>query len=293
MSSYFDNLEPIQLSALFTRPNFKRLSESDDAAEVLRDVLGWQELSQFSGKTIAEIYDSAWMVIRKLYRNEYVYKSEIANRIVFGRHSPRTAGLHVELPAAGSIADLAIYNGTSTAYEIKTDLDSAARLPTQSQSYLQTFDKVYVVVSEKNLYKYQSNLHENVGLLTLTKRGSLKEIKKAFSNEHNVSHMAMYRCLHQSERVSVAEKIAGEEIRLPNGLIYDHCLSIFKTVSIATAHHLYVEQMRARKTDIQTQSFVSSLPYSLRVLGYATPLSEKKRKVVTKKLSEVLIYNKF
>lgn len=289
MSSYFSNLEPVQLSALFTRPNFKRLSQSDDATEVLRDVLGWQELSRFSGQTIAEIYDSAWMVIRKFYRNEYVYKNEVANRIVFGRHNPRTAGLHVELPVAGSIADLAIYNGTSTAYEIKTDLDSATRLPTQSQSYLQAFDKFYVVVSERNLYKYQSNLHENVGLLTLTKRGSLREVKKALSNLAGVDHLAMYQCLRQAEKVNIAEIISGQKISLPNGLIYQHCLSLFEKVSVQTAHRLYVEQMRARQTDIKMQSFVKSLPYSLRVLGYATPLSEKKRKVVIEKLSKILL----
>lgn len=288
MSSYFSNLEPVQLSALFTRPNFKRLSQSDDATEVLRDVLGWQELARFSGKTVAEIYDSAWMVLRKFYRNEYVYKNEVANRIVFGRHKPRTAGLHVELPVAGSIADLAIYNGTSTAYEIKTDLDSAARLPAQSQSYLQAFDKVYIVVSEKNLHKYQSNLHQDVGLFVLAKSGSLREIKKASSNINNINHLAMYQCLRQAEKVNVAEIISGQKINLPNGLIYQHCLSLFEKVSVETAHHLYVEQMKARKTDIKTQKFVKSLPRSLRVLGYATPLSEKKRELLTIKLSNVV-----
>lgn len=288
MSSYFSNLEPVQLSALFTRPNFKRLSQSDDAAEVLREVLGWRELSQFSGKKIAEIYDSAWIVLRKFYRNEYVYKNEIANRIVFGRHKPRTAGLHVELPVAGSIADLAIYNGTSTAYEIKTDLDSAARLLTQSQSYLKAFDKVYVVVSEKNLHKYQSILHERVGLLILTKKGSLKEIKKALPNIDGVDHFSMYQCMRQAEKIDVAEIISGQQIDLPNGLIHQHCLSLFERVSVETAHHLYVEQMRARKTDIKTQVFVKSLPRSLRVLGYATPLSEQKRKSLKNKLSMIL-----
>lgn len=288
MSSYFDNLEPVQLSTLFTRPNFKRLSESDDAAEVLRDVLGWQELSRFSGKTIAEIYDSAWAVLRKFYRNEYVYKNEVANRIVFGRHNPRTAGLHVELPVAGSIADLAIYNGTSTAYEIKTDLDSPARLSSQSQSYLKAFDKVYIVVSDKNLYKYQRSLHESVGILVLTKRGSLREIKKASSNVDNIDHLAMYQCLRQAEKINVAEIISGQTINLPNGLIHQHCLTLFEKVSVDTAHHLYVEQMRARKTDVKTQAFVKSLPHSLRVLGYATPLSEKRRELLTSKLSKVI-----
>ncbi|XQU09508.1 sce7726 family protein [Halomonas sp. LY9] len=288
MSSYFDNLEPVQLSALFTRPNFKRLSESDDAAEVLRDVLGWQELSRFNGQTIAEIYDNAWMMIRKFYRNEYVYKNEVASRVVFGRHNPRTAGLHVELPVAGSIADLAIYNGTSTAYEIKTDLDSPARLATQSQSYLKAFDKVYVVVSEKNLYRYQSDLPKNVGLLALTKRGSLREVKKALSNSSSVEHLAMYQCLRKNEKIEVAEIISGQKIKLPNGLIYQHCLSLFEKVSVETAHHLYVEQMRARQTDTKIQAFVKSLPYSLRVLGYATPLSDKKRKDLTDKLAVVL-----
>ena len=98
----------------------------------------------------------------------------------------------------------------------------------------------------------------------------------------------MYQCLRQNEKIEVAEIISGQKIKLPNGLIYQHCLSLFEKVSVETAHHLYVEQMRARQTDTKIQAFVKSLPYSLRVLGYATPLSDKKRKALTDKLAVVL-----
>ena len=46
-------------------------------------------------------------------------------------------------------ADLAVANGRLTAFEIKSDLDTLARLDGQVETYLQRFDKVVIVTTEK------------------------------------------------------------------------------------------------------------------------------------------------
>jgi len=100
-------------------------------------------------QSLASLFDSAWRAMRCAYRNEFVYKTENANRIVFGRHSPNTASLYVELPVGRSIVDVAVFNGTSTAYEIKTEFDTPRRLTTQTSDHLTAFDRVCLVTHRR------------------------------------------------------------------------------------------------------------------------------------------------
>ncbi len=265
------------------------ISSFADSRNLISEMFGEKKLFDSKGLRVGEVFDQAWNRLKHSYRNEYVYKTELANRIVFGRHSPNTAALHVELPVSGSIADMAIYNGTSTAYEIKTDFDSAFRLRSQSESYLKAFEKVYVVVSDSSVKKYLSYIPDEVGMLSLSKRGSLREVKPVCSDVSRLKHEVMFRCLRRSEQVSIAEKVIGEKIELPNGLIYEACFRAFSLLDVESAHRLYVEQMRKRKTDKKTQLFISRLPYSLKALGYATPLSEKKRTNILNVLDQMLV----
>lgn len=288
MNESLMEVDPVSLSTLFSRPSFKRLSSEPDASLPLKSVLGADILRRFTGAHIADVYDYAWQTLKKLYRNEYVFKTEITNRVIFGRHSPNTAALYLELPVGNSIADMAVFNGTSTAYEIKTDLDSAVRLKTQSYDYLKAFEKVYVVVSERSVEKYLKQVDERVGILVLTTRGNLREIKKPLTDSTCFDSETAFRCLHRAEQIDIAEKITNKKIDLPNGVVFDECLQIFKEVNRQQAHKFFMEKMRLRKVDKKTQTFVSSLPYSLRALGYATPLSEKKRGIITNKISEVI-----
>lgn len=285
----FSGTEPTTLAARFTRPSFEKMSSFADPQSIIAEMFGEEKLFEFRGLRVGEVFDQAWKMLKHSYRNEYVYKTELANRIVFGRHSPNTAALHVELPVSGSIADMVVYNGTSTAYEIKTDFDSALRLKSQSESYLKAFDNVYVVVSDSSVQRYLPYVPDEVGMLSLSKRGSLREVKPACSNASRLKHEIMFRCLRRPEQVNVAEKILGEKLELPNGLIYETCLRAFSLLDVESAHRLYVEKMRKRKTDKNTQLFVSRLPYSLRALGYATPLSEKKRTNILNILDQMLV----
>ncbi|MCY1339096.1 hypothetical protein D9M69_249700 [compost metagenome] len=117
------------LARMFTRPVFADIARSGNWQVALGFLAEHGLLTAAKGQPLASLFESAWLEIRRAYRNEFVYKTEIASRIVFGRHSPNTASLHVELPVGRSIVDVAVFNGTSTAYEIKTEFDTPRRLP--------------------------------------------------------------------------------------------------------------------------------------------------------------------
>jgi hypothetical protein len=265
------------LARMFTRPVFSAIAATGEWERALGFLVRQKVLRQGPRQSVSELFESAWKELRVFYRNEYVYKAELANWVVFGRHSPRTTSLHVELPVGRSIVDIAVFNGTSTAYEVKTEFDSARRLQTQTADYLKVFDKVFVVAHPSAATAYANLVDERVGVLALGVRGSFSVVKEAISNRNEVAVATVFRCLRRAEYVQIVEDVLHGPLGYPNGIIARKCEEHFCRLNPEQAHQLFVDAMRRRKTDPQTVAFVSQLPQSLRALGYATPLSGRQR----------------
>ncbi|WP_289993609.1 sce7726 family protein [Photorhabdus laumondii] len=265
-------------SRVFSRPVFEALAKGREPSNVL-DFLPFSDMKQ-DGRPLHTFFSEGYKELCRNYRNEYVYKTEVANRIVFGRHSPRTSSLLSELHVGKSIVDIAIFNGTSTAYEIKTEYDTPRRLQTQTPDYLKAFDKVYVVTHPNLSEKYAEIVPDKVGVIALNNRGSLKVVKYAESNLVNIEILYLFRMLKRSEYLPAIEKFIGEKINLPNGLIYEFCEDIFKKIPQEIAHKIYLNAMRSRTTSDDIVNFVNCLPSCLRVLGMSSVLSNVQRKKI-------------
>lgn len=85
-------------------------------------------------------------VLMHCYPNESAIKASFINNVILKRMSQ--AVTIFELPVGESRADLCKVNGHSTAYEIKTDLDTFYRLEKQLSDYYDVFDYVYVITSD-------------------------------------------------------------------------------------------------------------------------------------------------
>lgn len=275
------------LSRAFTRPVFSEMARTGDWWNSLNFLLENRLVrnSETNCQPLSSLFEDAWDYLVKSYRNEYVYKNELASRLIFGRHSPKTAGFQVELPVGRSIVDVAVANGTTTAYEIKTEFDTARRLGSQTSDYLRAFDKVYVVTDATNATRYERELDERVGLILLSKKGSMRIYRDAESNMHNVEPAAIFRCLRKEEYLSAVKDHFGSVPELPNGLIAGYCEKQFAKISSIEAHEVLVNALRTRSTNENIARFVTQLPTSLRALGYATPLSSVQRKTVLTLLS--------
>ena len=118
-----------------------------------------------------------------------------------GRHSPRTSTAFTEVPIGDSIADFLIINGKATVYEIKTDLDSLARLDSQLTDYYRAFDHVCVVCGERHLPSLMKR-YENtpVGIVAMTDRRTKKE-PQAYSEA--LSHEPLFKLLRKSMQPSL------------------------------------------------------------------------------------------
>ncbi|MBB6585849.1 sce7726 family protein, partial [Ralstonia solanacearum] len=234
---------------MFTRPVFANLARSGNWQVALGFLAEHGLLIPASkSQSVASLYESAWLEMRRAYRNEFVYKTEIAGRIVFGRHSPNTASLHVELPVGRSIVDVAVFNGTSTAYEIKTEFDTPKRLTTQTLDYLEAFDRVCVVTHPRCAKSYAEIVDPRVGMLVLTERGSLRQIREPQTNRQNVSPQTIFSCLQRAEYIDAVSMKTGQPVVKPSGIIQAYCGEVFREFTPLEAHAIFVHALRKRKT---------------------------------------------
>ncbi len=261
-----------RVAQAFTRPVLTQLARTG-SDQSLRRLLSCVVGGDADSAPLGSVLDTALEVLRKNYRCEYVYKAAIVDRIIFGRHSPRTASLHVELPVGRSIVDVAVFNGTSTAYEIKTEFDSDRRLSTQTLDYLRAFERVYVVTHPALVTRYSRILDERVGVLALSPRGSLTEVRAADGSGASIDKHTLFRLLRSHEYCQALEQMFGEQPPVPNGRRYGHYSKLWIDLSVEQAHKLTVTAMRARTTSPEMVDFMRQLPVSYRALGYATPLS--------------------
>jgi hypothetical protein len=273
------------IARVFSRPVLDGMARHGLATDIAKKLSTLGVEPGKSLQTVGDVFDAGLDEISRSYRCEYVYKSAIASRIVFGRHSPRTSSLAIELGADGSIVDAAVFNGTATAYEIKTEFDSPTRLTTQTPSYLRAFDRVYVVTHPDCAERYRAALDPRVGVLALNLDNSLSTVRMAEGDISRVEPEVVFRMLRRLEYMKVVHQHFGPQPALPNGLIDAHYRSLFRQLTSSHAHTALVAAMRARTTDADSVAFLSALPKSLRALGYATPLSGPQRQRVLASLA--------
>jgi len=63
------------------------------------------------------------------------------------------ATIFSEFRVGKSVADLAIFNGSSKVFEIKTEFDSDIRLEIQLKNYKKIFNEVFLIITESKLFK--------------------------------------------------------------------------------------------------------------------------------------------
>lgn len=274
-------MTPLQRSRLiarmFSRPVLESMARSGSVSSVVESFAKLGVVPRNTGETVGDLFDAGFKEIGRWYRCEYYYKAVIANRLVYGRHSPKTSSLAIEQGVHDSIVDAVVFNGTSTAYEIKTEFDSPARLTTQTPAYLRAFDKVNVVTDPHNGERYKQVLDPRVGVLVLNRDNSLTVLRPAVSDVSRIEPAVVFRMLRRSEYMSAVQSICGPQPELPNGMLDAHYRSLFSGFTSEQAHRMLIAAMRARTTGSEVVSYLRALPTSLRALGYAAPLTLPQR----------------
>lgn len=229
-------------------------------------------LTKTEGRTLFDTFEAAYHILSSEYRNEYFFKNTIVRKIIVGRHSPKTASAIMEMPSGRSFADLVVANGTTTCYEIKTDLDSLARLDTQIPDYMKRFEYTYVVTA--NASKPLAKLPKGCGIIELTPRNTLSIQRKAQSNLHNMDHRTLLSLLRKAEALralsGIFEDLHGNAKDTPWELLTKRA----QELDLKTVHNLVTSALRARNPGAKAALLSESLPPSLSAAVYGANISQ-------------------
>lgn len=257
------------LSSAFSSSNIRDVAQGrvSKQVEFFTHHLGLQNL------TLGEAFDHLYEFLSEEYRNEYVYKNEIINLIREEKHDVSISHIFSEFRTGKSRADLAVFNGTSTCYEIKTEIDTVRRLESQVSDYLKCFEYVYLVAPESKIESAIELIQPQVGILVLQNNGQLYTERRAESNIESIDNLVLFRCLQKKEYMKIATKIDESVSNLDGLESYYKAKDIFCSMDIVEAHSHFMDAIQSRRAGKRDEKLLSQLPPSLSNAFFSTKMT--------------------
>ncbi len=120
-----------------------------------------------------------------------IYDSDIRNLLVKRLYDTTTAPsliIHeLDVCAGASRIDVAVINDRIHGYEIKSEQDTLARLPSQIEFYGKIFDTVTIVTAEKHIAKVINIIPDWWGIYFVVNENGILELKRQRNNKINES----------------------------------------------------------------------------------------------------------
>ncbi|MGX1960241.1 sce7726 family protein [Serratia proteamaculans] len=280
-----DNLLDSRSAAqLFTSQAINKIAQGD--LSLLYKMLDEYLTPKYMPIKVSDVFEMTFNKYTKDYKTEYFFKNTIANKIFLKRHRKNSSTMITELRVGNNKADCVIVNGHSTCYEIKTEFDSLKRLPEQISTYLKVFEKVYVVCAKVHVENVISIVSDDVGIIELTDKGSLNEVRKASDSINEIDRGLMISSLRKSEYVYMAESLSLTPLTSSNMHVFSDCLAIFNEASSSDLRKLYRDALKKyRKADF---NLINVLPPSLINSAISFKLSLAKQEAFRDVLSKYI-----
>jgi len=253
------------LASLFS-PTLIRSLPDPSAVSAIREIISATSLCEVGAATeLRQIFEQAYDRLLGSYRCEYLYKNAIAAKILMVMHSLATAGVLTELQVDDCKLDLLLVNGNSVAYEIKTELDSPDRLPSQLSTYQRAFECVYLVTHENCAPKFTSDLPSGVGILQLSSRYTLETVRPAEIDHSRLDPTVIFNMFRRPEYEAIIRKYFGSVPSVPNTRIYTECRRLFLELPISSvcAEAMAAFHVRSRQALAVSMEDVEDAPHSL------------------------------
>lgn len=271
-------------SSAFSRNVFSDLSTFSDFSH-----LDWlyreydQDMSE--DNTYLDYLSHIYACLIRFYRCEYVYKNEIINQLLLKKYGTQHTVAFNEFKVGNSIVDLAMMNGESKAFEIKTSLDTPRRLDKQLDDYKRIFNKSYIVIDADELSYYESRIDDATGIITLSHKNgkiTLKEYRKAIKRE-NLDTDTLMSCLRTREYQNIVVSYFGQLPAVPIYEMYDACKTLLQQIPTQELNKLYLTEVKKRR-NVTAQ--LKDIPMELRQMILSLNLPTNKQKSLINTLNE-------
>lgn len=225
---------------------------------------------------VRNLFEVAFKLLRREgYRDEYIYKAALTHKILLGKHSLQTASMLNEFRVGECKADLAILNGTSTVYEVKSERDSLSRLERQVTAYAKVFARVYVIAAENHVDAIIGAVAEDVGILRLNGRHRISTLREAVDRPERTSPAVIFESI-RAEEARMILLLQGVSVPVvPNTELNSVLRHLFTKLDARKAHDGMVKVLRKTRNLSPLLDLVDQLPYSLQPAALSVPLRKQ------------------
>lgn len=272
MINLTQNIDGIRsLSQLLTPAVFKRIIKDD--LKIYNNLIKKHIQSSFQVSN-SELINHLYASLNTNYKNEYVYKNILLNELLLKKYSLSNSTMLNEFKIGDSIADFILLNGEARVYEIKTELDSLAKLKKQLNDYLKFANKVYIVANSKFIEKIKLEYTNDLfGIIELTAQNELIEVREAKVNHEFLDHITLFKTLRKKEYIEIINHFFGFTPDVPNTQIFKECLSLAMKIDVVEFQKLVFNKLKERNLKCPDLLTSSSTPYELKHICYTMNLS--------------------
>lgn len=260
------------LSRLFSSAVFRELATGKSAvfARLARETdLAKRNIHAL----VRDVFETAFDTLKLTgSRDEYVYKTALTRRILMGRHSLRTACMLSEFRVGDCKADIAILNGTTTVYEIKSERDSLSRLERQVEAYRRVFASVYVIAGENHVDAVLNAVSHDVGVMSLSRRDYISTLRKAEDIPERICPLTVFDALRTHEAQSVLAELGIAAPDVPNTRLRAEMRTQFEQLPPEAVHGGMLRTLKRTRDLRPLVELVDQLPLSLHAAALSVPL---------------------
>lgn len=212
---------------------------------------------------LGSIYCSAYQRLKNIQPAEYVFKNALVQRQVFGgRGGCEQKKIYFEFRAGASKLDALVVDDSISAFEIKTDRDDFARLPSQLQDYQSRFSLVWVVAGQRHCDRLQRSVGPGVGIAVLKDGRRIEILREALPSEC-LSSESMIGCLRKDEYLRVLAGFGLDARGIPNTRVFGAALELARSIEPSILQDALRVELRSRKVML-SKNALKMVPLALR-----------------------------
>ena len=262
------------LAGLFAASHLGQLSYSSSTELVCaaRDVLS-KRLPVSGPTTLGLLLDTAFAALVREHPVEYVLKSCVLERLLFGRHSPATTAFYTEFRIGDARADVLLVNGRPHVYEIKTRYDDFARLSSQMEEYYRAFTHVTVFVDKAHARLVAEHIPAATGISVLSRKYSMRIVRPAVPRMDLLEHAQLFRLLREREYSALLRDHGIDPEEVDPARRYLYCLDAFRKLDLDEVQAHVAVALKRRQATMRLAGIADALPRSLRLAPFAYRLS--------------------
>jgi hypothetical protein len=180
-----------------------------------------------------------------------------------------------EFRTGSSKADIAILNGTTTVYEIKSERDTLSRLQQQLANYRKVFASVFVIAGENHVSAILDGTPADVGVMSLSSRFQITTLRNALNQPNRICPLTVFEALRTAEAADIVRHVGLNVPDVPNTRLRTELRFLFKTLAPETVHDGMLRTLKLTRNLQPLARLVEQLPPSLHAAALSVPLRKR------------------